>query len=464
MPGLRSSSSQNSFVDALRSEILAGSENLTAWIKHVHDQGAIDSLFGLETWLKGIRSFFDIQHLPLIAAEKDELVNRSFSSEMKIVRQAIQICEAYAGAVTKIGRADKFEFEEIIETQMRKDRILDFHISRIVEQLTPSDSVSQLLESLNDLRITIDAFRSLPGPDYQLFLSLGRCFRRELKNCRYIDMLMSQRFRLQYDLIDNKSLTAALRSIPEEPIRRNVALALLYLYRFLKYLKLISADLNRDHPLRHHLVIFSLLHEEMENLTDFLKARILKLKEVSDTLRSAAELVAYSLKTESQRVLDRELVFVSREIQPGHIYTRIENSHGLLRNCCQSCILTLVQAIDRNFDAGSLFPSRAERLVAGERIRQDLWNLRQWLVNILANKEEMDTNKIIERLTFFKDTSLRSLMFRDWAEFEDYTETLAISNSFIEMRTQTRKFISFLEALIQEVSKRSLSQEKQPNS
>jgi hypothetical protein len=463
VPGLKPLDTHNSFLDALRSEITAGSENLSAWIKHVQAHGGIDSLFGLESWLKGIRSFFNIEHLPLLEAERAELLNRSFAYEIAIVRQAVQICESCAGAVLMTGRADKFEFEELIETQMRKDRILDFHISRIVEQLTPSDSVSQLLESLNDLRVTIDALKSPPYLDYQLFLSLGRSFQRDLKNCRYIDMLLSQRFRLQYDLIDNKSLTGMLRSISEESLRRNVALALLYLFRFLRYLRLISADINRDRPLRQHLVIFSLLHEEMENLAGFLKARFLKGKSVAGELRSAAELIAYSLKTESQRVFARELVFVSREVEPSHIHTRIETSHGLLRNCYQSCILTLVQAVDRDFDAASLFANRSENMAAAERTRQELWNLRQWLSDILRNREELDSDGIIERITFFRDSSMGSLMYRDWAKFEDFLDTLATSGNLIEIRTRMRQFVGYLEALIQEVSKRSTSQDKQLN-
>jgi hypothetical protein len=460
-PEVKSLSSQNLFLDALRSEIIAGSENLAAWIRQIQAQNAIDNLFLLETWLKGIRSFFNLDHFPLMEMERNEIVNRSFHSEIRIVREAILICEACACAIIKPVKTEQLEFEEFIEVQMRKDRVLDFHVSRIVEQLTPSDSVSQLLEFLNDMRITIDALKSQQSLSYQLFLSLGRCYQRELKNCRYIDMLMSQRFRMQYDLIDNKALTNVLRSISDDAVRRNTALVILYLFRFLKYLKIVAADLNKDRPLQQDLVVFSLLHEEMENLHGFLKTRILKSREAGRELRSAAGLIAYSLKTESQRVLDHELVFVSREPDAANIFVRIENSHGLLRNCFQSCIVTLVQSIDKCFDGAALFPSRAERLVTGEKLRQNLWDLRQWLIAVLENREELDSTRILEHLTSFKDSSLQSLMYRDLAEFESFSDELTTSGNFLEIRTCIRKFVSYLEALIQEVSKRSTFAEKQ---
>jgi hypothetical protein len=461
-PEAKAYSGQNSFIDVLHTEIIAGSENLTAWIRQIQEQGALESLFKLEVWLKSIRSFFKMEHIPLSPGEKGEIVTRSFGPELSVVRQAILICESCACDVLKLGAGGEFEFEEFMETQMRKNRMGDFHITRMVEQLTPKDSVAQLLESLNDFRILIDGYKESSGPDFQLFMSLGRAFERELKNCRYIDMLLNQRFRLQYDLVENKSLANVLCNIPEESVRRSITLALLYLFRFLRYLELVATDLKFDRPLKHHLAVFSMLHEEMGVLSDFLRARFLKNKDAADSLHNAAELVAYSLKIEAQRVLDRELIFISRESDPVPVYTRVENSHGLLRSCCQSGILTLIQPLDKNFDATALFPSRADSLVSAEKLRQDLWDLRQWLTDVSSSKEELDSNKIIERLVSFKDNSLRFLMYRDWAEFEVFSDSVAVSTNYIEIRLHIRKFVNYLETLIQEVSKRSVFRDKVP--
>jgi hypothetical protein len=87
-----------------------------------------------------------------------------------------------------------------------------------------------------------------------------------------------------------------------------------------------------------------------------------------------------------------------------------------------------------------------------------LWSLRQWLIEVSENETVPDTNKIIERLTSFKEKSLPSLMYRDWAGFESFMEILAISNNPTEILTRMRKFIAFIEDLIQEVSKRGIYQ------
>ncbi len=452
---------ENPFVDALQSEIVAGSEGLTGWLGQIQRMGRIESLFGLETWLKGIRAFFNLEHLPLSDSERSALITRSFAPEIAIALQAIRLCESFAGELIDrgVGQRSAGGFPE---TRNRRDRMQD-GISHPAGQLTPADGISQLLDSLNDLRVTINSLQPQPGRDFQLFVTLGRAFAREIKNCRYIDLLVSQRFKSQYDSIDSKAFIAALRRIPHEPVRRNTALVFLFLFRFLKYLKSVLLDLNRDRPLKQHLVIFSLIHEEMGSLMEMIRARLLRSSEVGSALQNAAELVSYSLKTESQRVQTRELTGVSHEMDPRVVYSRVENSHGLLRNCCQSCILTLIQSVDKSFDPTVLFPSRAGQLVAAEKLRQDLWNLRRWLMDILANKDATDCSRIIERIGAFKEASVGSLMYRDWAEFEAFTDTVAVSINPAEIRTQLRKFVSYLETLIQEVSKRSVFRENQEN-
>lgn len=446
--------SQNLFNEILRSEVPAGGENLSAWVGQVQARGSIDSLFRLETWLKGVRSYFNLEHLQLSESERNGLVGRSFAPEIGVVRQALQICESCACDVSQPAPIDTFD--DFVEARLRSD----LNAGRAAEQLIPADSIAQLIESLNDLRITIGALRPRSGREFQLYLTLGRHFGRAVRNCRYVDALIAQRFRLEYDAIENPSVAAILRRVPHASVRSNVALVFLHLFRFLKYLRLIMADLQKDRPLKPHLVVFSLLHEEMGMLLDLLKTRLMRNREGGEALRNAAELISYSIKTESERVQTRELAAVARETDPRAVFSRIENSHGLLRNCCQSSVLALIQSMDKNFDTAALFPSRAGRLKDSEKLRQNLWELRLWFMEQLASGEPVAATEIIARLDAFKEASLGSLMYRDWAEFEALSDALTVSGDPMEVRAGIRKFLSYLEVLIQEVSKRRVFHEE----
>lgn len=454
MPRAGTVKKENTFLEALRSEIEAGNENLSSWLKSIHASGNIEKLFELETWLKGIRAFLNIEHLPLTEEAKEGLLNRSFLPEIKITRQVIQICEDLACRLLGANAPDSFEINALIENQIRKDRIMESRIGRFLDQMTPADSISKLLDSLNDLRISMDAYQRLPNPGYQLYLAIGRSYKQELKNCRFIDVLINQRFRIQYDLIDNSRLTEALRGVSDEQVRRNLALAILRLFRIFKYLDLVHEDLVRDRSLRHHTVLFSLIHEEMADISSFLKKNFIKGKDVGQELRNAADMAVYSLQTESRKVLYRELVLVPQETDPKQIYTRIENSHGLIQNCCQANILYLISALDKKFEEGNLFPRRGARMEAVETVRRGLWELRKWLMQIMENDTAPDFNEIIDRLESFKDAHSNSLMYRDWVEFENFVETLTLSDDAGEVLVNVRKFLDFVEDLIQEVSKR----------
>ena len=454
MPRAGANKTENTFLEALRSEIVAGNENLSTWLKSIQASGNIARLFELESWLKGIRAFLNIEHLPLTEEAKADLLNRSFLPEIKITRQVLQICEDLACTLLGASAPDSFEIDALIETQIRKDRIMESRIGRFLDQMTPADSISKLLDSLNDLRISMDAYQMLPSPGYQLYLALGRNYRQELKNCRFIDMLINQRFRIQYDLIDNSRLTEALRGVSDEQVRRNLALAILRLFRIFKYLDLVHEDLLRDRSLRHHMVLFSLIHEEMADISSFLKKNFVKGKEVGADLRNAADMAVYSLQTESRKVIYRELVSVAPETDPKQIYTRIENSHGLIQNCCQANILYLISALDKKFEEENLFPRRGARIEAVESVRRGLWELRKWLLQIMDNETAPDSNEIIDRLSSFKEAHSNSLMYRDWVEFENFVETLTLCSESGEVLANIRKFLDFVEDLIQEVSKR----------
>jgi hypothetical protein len=309
---------------------------------------------------------------------------------------------------------------------------------------------------MNDLTVTIDALSSRSHQSLQLYLSIGRTFQRDFQNCRYIDMLLSQRFRLQYDRMENAALSAILRSISEEYLRRNVSLTLLYLYRFLKYLKCISPALHADLPLRRCLVVFSLLHQQTELLRDFLKARFLKDRRGNAELRNAMELVFHSLQIESEKIFTEKLIHIAAEKDASRLYSQVEDCHGLLRNCYQQCAITVIHAFDPAIDDKSLFPSMRSNLQNSQKVQKDLWDLRQDLKADLEKTGSLDLDHILGRISQFQESSMEYLMFKDWGAFETFSESLVNAGCQSEARILVQKFIGFLSILTQEVGKRGV--------
>ena len=140
--GARQRTQTDSFLETLNSQFIRGTESLNSWLSHLENRGAVDDLFESETWIRGLRAFFDTQHLPSAPAERANQIHRSFAPEFRIVRDALQLCERLASRVMSLGQPERVEFETFIEAQLRKDSVLDYHVGRILEQATPADSLA----------------------------------------------------------------------------------------------------------------------------------------------------------------------------------------------------------------------------------------------------------------------------------------------------------------------------------
>ncbi len=454
----------DSFLDTLDSEVVAGGEALHAWLIHLEATGGIDSLFQLESWLRGLKAFFDVRNVPMATHERSALLKRTFASEIQVIHSALQLAEYLAAQVIHMGYPAQGDLESFIDAQLQKENARDYPVGITMDQPTPLDSMVRLQGSLNNMRVLVESLRDCSNLDYQVYLSLGRSCLLELKSCRYVDMLLSQRFRLQYDRVDRPVLSVLLRGIPEERLRRNVALAFLYLFRLLRYLSMVAAELANDRPLRTTLIIFALVHMELANFSELIRARFIRVREARGRLAQAAELIVYSLGIESQRVLDRELVSLAHEGNARLMFTKVENSHGVLCNCLQSGVITLARAFDTEFDPRALFPSMVQNVEKSQKLRQDLWSLRLFLKEVLEPKGNLELDALIGRLMEFRETSMRHLMYRDWGEFERFSDEIVSAGSGTEVRVLLRKLVTYIETLIQEVSKRSVLQSTEPPS
>jgi hypothetical protein len=445
----------DSFLDVVRSEIAAGNAGLTAWLKHLESANGINALFELEAWLKGMRAFFDPQYLPLRESERAALAERSFHPEMEILRQALQRCERCALEVSMLGQPEKIRFETFIERKSRRGTVPGCNVDQVFEEPTPLDSLAGIEESLRDIRLLMSALDSSAGIDYRVYRSLGRQYDRALKGHRFIEMLLSQRLRQQYDQVDNPFLRGILDGIKDYRLKRSAALSFLYLLRLLKYLALVGRELEQDHPLRETLVLFALVHEEMGYLAEFLKARFLKGRESSRTLRDSVGLIIYSLHMEGGRTQKQELVSAAADNDVASVYSCVQNSHGLLRNCFQSGVVTLAKSLNKQVEARNVYPALTDSASKSLLLRQDLSELRSFLKEMLDGRPEPVLDEIIGRMSRFREKSLPLLMYKDWADFEMFSDGIVSAASSMEARILLRKFISYIETLIQEVSKRS---------
>lgn len=434
----------------------SGRSSLQRWLDTIRREHKTNYLFELEMWIKCFDRFFRVKNHPLSEQELKDIVRRDFSEELKIVRNVTLRMSYLANEIMSEDSIGIKRFSNYIEGQLKRAHSMDNSIDMLLQQPTPEDSLTLLNESLADLRVLIDELTRLPNVSFQTFTSIGKLINREIKRCRYIDLLVAYKYKPQIDCIENPRLAAIVKSIENDMLRQDIARVLLEFFRLNKYLDFISNDLSQDKPLKDSLLIFSLIYSEAHLLVEFLDNRLLKIPDLPQNIYNAIDGCIYALQMDLKKVFGRELVGFVYLRQAPPIYAKVENSHGLLRDCFQQSVVSIVQIFEPNFDGTQLFESFQTKLEQSLRLRLDIWKLLCQIRKFEKDPDESRIPTLIDHMAVFRDTSLKSLMYKDWDDYEKLMEETIITRTLDEFLKALHVFSTFLEALLGQINMRAV--------
>jgi hypothetical protein len=123
-----------------------------------------------------------------------------------------------------------------------------------------------------------------------------------------------------------------------------------------------------------------------------------------------------------------------------------------LLNCCQCGMTTLLQALDPRLEPRSVFPSIRDEVLQAQKLKANLWGLQQFMTDTLRRREELNSQRIAERLTAFRAATLAELMYGYRDEFELACDGIVTANDRTRARIQIGRFIKLLERMMQEVA------------
>lgn len=435
---------------------------LKEWLDALAKDKKAEYLFELEMWINSFDRFFRVRNHPLSDYELNDILTKDFSEELRIVNSVIVRMSQLCTEILTREKQHLIQFERYVENELKKNIILDAFLEKLIEQPSPEDSITLLLESLADIRNIITEVCDNQPISYQTFTSIGKILNREIKRCKYIELLILYKFKPHFDKIQNKRLAALVKSIKNDHLRQHVAKVFLELFRILNYLKFVEVDLKLDRPLKTTMMIFILIRSDLQLLMDFMETKIIEDPHLPTELIESIEGILYALLMELKKVFNHELVGLVYMRQAQLIYVKVENSHGLIRNCLQNAIVQIAQVFDVEFDGTEIFQNLSTRLKDSLKLREDLRNLLQFIQDYQANLEEGEITNLIERLATFRDLSLKSLMYRDWDDFEKFMEEIIVASGRTELKEVLHRFSVFMEALLGEINKRAVLQNFRP--
>ena len=428
---------------------------MSHWVDRLSETGRTEFLFELEMWLRSFERYFRIGNQPLSEDSTRTLAIRSFYEEIGLVSHAIERVTKLCTLLSSEDQVSHERFEKYVENFLKADDIADPYVARLLRQNNPQSGLTLLRESFEDLLLLLQELSKLSRIPYATFQSIGRVIYREISRNDYLSLLLDKRVRPAYDRISAEPIATLMQRIEDRSRRRLVANIFLQFFHQLHYLEYADPRKRHLEEMRTSVLIFSLVASETRGLVDYIQREQERLGSEAG-FPEAFESFVYCVPLELRKVINTELTELTSFKQADTIYVRLENSHGILRDCFQQAVIQLALGFDPEIDGRAIFPHYRAHLDQSRALRRDLLRLIVAAHKFGEEKTEERGEALKTLVSRFYDRSLRFLMYRDWSSFESFATELVKCDSMPGMLQISHRFETYLRTLVREVSKRGV--------
>lgn len=439
----------------MRSEFLRG--QMREWLVQVVAAGRTAELFELEMWLRSFERFFRIKNQPLSDKEKKQLTLRNWSEELRLVDNVLVRVMHLCGAVLTEDQVNQTSFGIYLDGYLKRDDTVDPLVEKMLRQTTPEAALTLLREAFEDVHVVLTDLNQLARVSHASFAAIGRVIYRELRRSELLALLLDKKFKPIHDRIRNPAVVRIIK-LADERERQHVARVFLEFFRLLHYLEYAAPDRGGEEELRNSILIFSLITAETRLLLGFLERSVMARLPKGSPLHQLYDSFVYCIPLELKKVINTELLDLSASRHAESVRARVENSHGILRDCFQQSVVQLAQVFDRQVTGSDVFDDFTEKLEQSLRLREGLAETIQALRDFQAGKDEPAAARMKEAISRFYDQNMRYLMYRDWSGFEIFFIEILKCGSLSGLEQICHRFETFLMTLFREVSKRAILQ------
>ncbi len=439
------------------SEFLRG--QLGQWMEEVLASGKTADLFELEMWLRSFERFFRIKNQPLSEKERRQLTFRNWAEELRLVDdvllRAIHLCTA----ILTEEQVNHTRFDKYVEGYLKKDDLVDPYVERLLRQSTPEAGLNLLREAFEDIHVLLTNLGRLSRIPFNTFNAVGRILYREIRRSPVLALLIDKKFKPIHDRIANPAIAKLIRGIDSPVQRKHAAKVFLELFRLLHYLEYADPERTPEEELRNTILIFSLITSETRLLTSYLERRVLKSLEANHPLHDLYDSFVYCIPLELKKVINTELLDISVVRQSDGIHARVENSHGILKDCFQQSIVQLAQMLDGSVDGEAIFADFTAKLEQSVELRDGLGGVILAVRRFQKARDEATAQGMKDTISSFYDNRMKYLMYRDWSGFELFFIEILKCGSLPGLQQISHRFETFLTTLFREVQKRAILRE-----
>lgn len=426
------------------------------WMGLLEIEGKTQYLRELEMWLKSLERYFNIVNLPLTEHEIRRSTLRDYSEELKVAGDVMFRVSQVCGLLLTEEQLSYSSFTKYIENSLKQGHFTDSYIRKLIRDQRPSRNVNMLMESFQDVRMIILELSQLSKISYLCFGGVGRMINREIRKQSVFDFLLEKKYETLFDRITTPPIIRIVKGIQVPLYKRTIASVFLEFYRILRYLHGVGLQMQEPAALKRALLIFALVHAELKWIIQYLEDQFLRREHPDVHFAELVEGIVYSLSMEIRKVMQRELVGVSGLQQYEFIYTKIQNSQGILLNAVQQIVFAIAHYFDPRLEGHDLFPDYVTRREQSIQLRSDIIDLRDFVDHSIQNGNLHHLSDLIQKIEWFRNNSMKYLMYKDWFEFDGFYHEVCACKTTGNLQFTLHRFTVFLTALIKEVSKRAI--------
>lgn len=415
---------------------------------------ASEPRYELGLWLQAVRSFFRTRNHPFPEAEQSALLTRDWANELVIARQALLRVSQLTLRMVHLEDSSGPAVDQSGEDTSNEEDGVD--VVDIERRSFSRQSLVDLAEAAGDVCAICESLLEAPSVGFYAWTTVGRILSRELDRSAIALTLERAAFHHASSKLPTRLLEQVQSVKSTNEFNSDIEIIISDQARLLERLRIVDGCLKRDQPLKQTLPIFCLVHEEARLLMEFVDSRLHHPEYFERPVFDALDGMNYAIAMELRKVFARELVGLASLRQAPSIYARVENAHGLLRDCFQQSIVAVAQLLDPTIDVARLFDTFQTRLEQSLMLRKDLWALLQLVRRAEQERDKHPISRLIERLTEFREGSLRYLMYKDWEACERFMEEVAAARGAVEVTPVLHRFGAYLETLFGQVNMRGV--------
>ena len=230
-------------------------------------------------------------------------------------------------------------------------------------------------------------------------------------------------------------------------------------------LTLIETNLHKLDTLLENLSLLDVIQFEIHNFVDFLENEAMRSDAVNGKLHDVLDGICYGISHDLKRIFERDLIGGIRDQSTPIVYGKILHAHGLLTNCFQQSVITLLQVFNPSLDPLQVFDDFEERVRQSLTLCNDLSSLMRVARHAEAENTPDALRLVVQDTLKFRDGSMHYLMYRDWRGYEKLALSLIASiEANHDSRDLLHQFSCYLEVLYGHVKMRAVLRDMFPSS